>query len=151
MYFLAISTMPKQPKIPLAMAGYSGTPLPKKLGIRENSRVVLVNAPERFERRLEPMPTGAEIAENNSLANVVVLFVRSETELIRDFRALANSVPEKIAFWIAWPKQASGIKTDLKEGIIREFGLGHGWVDYKVCAIDETWSGLCFARRKNQA
>ena len=140
--------MPKKLKISGKMAGYSGTPLPKKLGIRENSRVVLVNSPERFERKLEPMPVGMEIVENAVLANVAVLFVKSEAELIRDFRALAKSLPQKIAFWIAWPKQASGIKTDLKEGIIREFGLAHGWVDYKICAIDETWSGLCFARRK---
>ena len=144
----AIRNAPKAPVVPDTMAGYSGTPLPKKLGVRENSRVVLVSPPPRFERKLEPMPAGSEIVENNSLANVAVLFVKSEAELIRDFRALAKLLPQKVAFWIAWPKQASGIKTDLKEGIIREFGLGHGWVDYKICAIDETWSGLCFARRK---
>ena len=133
---------------PGTTAGYSGTPLPKKLGIRENSRVVLVNAPDRLERKLEPMPLGADIVEDATLANVAVLFVRSEAELARDFGVLPNSLPQKVALWIAWPKQASGVKTDLKEGTIREFGLGHGWVDYKICAIDETWSGLCFARRK---
>lgn len=142
--------MPKEPKNSETTAGYSGTPLPKKLGIRENARVVLVNAPERFERKLEPMPASVEIVENPALSNVAVLFVRSEAELMRDFRALAKSLPQKIAFWIAWPKQASGIKTDLKEGVVREFGLGHSWVDYKICAIDETWSGLCFARRKTR-
>jgi hypothetical protein len=92
---------------------------------------------------------GAEIIDDASLANVAVLFVTSEADLVRDFRALAKSLPQKVAFWIAWPKRASGMKTDLKEGIIREFGLAHEWVDYKVCAIDETWSGLCFARRKD--
>jgi hypothetical protein len=141
--------MPKEPKISGATAGYSGTPLPKKLGIRESSRVVLVNAPDRFERKLERMPPGAEIGDDAPLANVAILFVKAEAELIRDFRTLAKLLPQKVAFWIAWPKQASGIKTDLKEGIIREFGLAHDWVDYKVCAIDEMWSGLCFARRKN--
>lgn len=140
--------MPKKPQISGKMAGYSGTPLPKKLGIRENSRVVLVNSPQRFERKLEPMPAGAEIIDDASLANVSILFAKSEAELVRDFRAIDKSLPQKIALWIAWPKQASGIRTDLKEGIIREFGLAHGWVDYKICAIDETWSGLCFARRK---
>ncbi len=143
--------MPKHPKIPGATAGYSGTPLPKKLGIRDKSRVALISSPERFERKLEPMPAAAEIVENASLANVVVLFVKSQAELIRDFRGLAKLLSQKVALCIAWPKQASGIKTDLKEGVIREFGLAHGWVDYKVCAIDEIWSGLCFARRKNQA
>ena len=131
-----------------ATAGYSGTPLPKKLGIREHSRVVLVNSPQRFERKLEPLPTGAEIVEDAGQASVALLFVKSGTELIRDFRALTRRFPQKIAFWIAWPKQASGMNNDLKQSVVREFGLAHGWVDYKICAIDETWSGLCFARRK---
>ena len=130
------------------MAGYSGTPLPKKLGIRENYSCVLVNSPARFERKLDPLPTGATLVEDGRGANVAVLFVSSQAELARDFRPLAKALPKKVAFWIAWPKKASGVKTDLTENVIREFGLGAGWVDYKVCAIDETWSGLCFARRK---
>jgi hypothetical protein len=130
-----------------ASAGYSGTPLPKKLGIRENSRVALVNHPEFFERKLQPLPAGAEIICDAEHAGVALLFVKSEAELIRDFPTLARRLPRQIAFWIAWPKQASGIKTDVKQSVIREFGLAHGWVDYKVCAVDETWSGLCFARR----
>jgi len=132
-----------------ATAGYSGTPLPKKLGIRENSRVVLVHPPDRFEQKLKPIPTGAEIIEQASRSNVAVLFVKSKAELIREVPVLAKKLPEKIAFWIAWPKQASGLQTDLKEGMVREFGLAQGWVDYKVCAIDEIWSGLCFARKQN--
>ena len=134
-----------------ATAGYSGTPLPKKLGIREGYSVALINAPTRFERKLEPLPAGAEIATAAKGANVAVLFVASQAELIRDFRPLATALPEKTALWIAWPKLASGIATDLKENVVREFGLGAGWVDYKVCAIDETWSGLCFARKKENA
>lgn len=130
------------------MAGYSGTPLPKKLGIRENFLAVLVNAPEQFERKLEPLAKGSEITSDASAANVAVLFVSSEAELARDFRPLAKTVPQKVALWIAWPKKASGVKTDLTENIVREFGLDLGWVDYKICAIDETWSGLCFARKK---
>ena len=132
----------------VAMVGYSGTPLPKKLGIRENYSVVLVNTPDRFERNLQPLPPGAEFVTDAKRANVAVLFTASRAELARDFRPLARTLPTKTALWIAWPKQASGIATDLKENVIREFGLGAGWVDYKVCAIDETWSGLCFARRK---
>ena len=132
----------------VATAGYSGTPLPKKLGIRENYSVALVNAPVRFERKLDPLPEGARIAASADGAKVAVLFTVSQAEVARDFRPLARALPQKTALWIAWPKQASGIATDLKENAIREFGLGEGWVDYKVCAIDETWSGLCFARRK---
>lgn len=144
----AIRTPPAKPAVPGTMAGYSGTPLPKKLGIRENSSFVLVNAPDRFERKLEPLPAGAELVDEPAGANVAVVFVTSLAELARDFRSLAKSLPEKVAFWLAWPKKTSGVKTDLNENIIREFGLDAGWVDYKVCAIDETWSGLCFARRK---
>jgi CheY-like chemotaxis protein len=145
----AIRSAPKVPVVPGTMAGYSGTPLPKKLGIRANCLVALVNAPEHFERKLGPLPPGAEIGENANSSNVVLLFARSQTELVRDFRSLVKSLREKVALWIAWPKQTSGVATDLKEGLIREFGLGEGWVDYKICAIDETWSGLCFARRKS--
>ena len=137
-----------KPVLPSTMAGYSGTPLFKKLGIREKSAVVLIKPPERFERKLEPMPAGAEIVDNPKLANVAVLFALSQSELTRDFRPLTKALPPKAALWIAWPKKASGVATDLTESIVRAFGLAAGWVDYKVCAIDETWSGLCFARRK---
>ena len=133
------------------MAGYSGTPLPKKLGIREQYAFTLVNAPARFERKLEPLPDTAELVEDATSAQVAVLFAASQGELMRDFRPLAKALPDKCALWIAWPKKASGVKTDLNENVIREFGLGQGWVDYKVCSIDETWSGLCFARRKCNA
>ncbi len=139
---------PAKPVVPGTMSGYSGTPLPKKLGIREKSAVVLISPPDRFERKLEPMPAGAEIVDNPKLANVAVLFALSEADLVRDFRPLAKALPEKPALWIAWPKKASGVATDLTENVVREFGLAAGWVDCKVCAIDETWSGLCFARRK---
>jgi hypothetical protein len=128
-------------------AGYSGTPLPKKLGIREKFAVLLVNAPARFERKLEPLPAAAEYVEYAASARVVVLFAASQAELVRDFRLLAKDLLVKSALWIAWPKKASGLKTDLSENVVREFGLNAGWVDYKVCSIDETWSGLCFARR----
>lgn len=133
---------------PRPTAGYSGTPLPKKLGIRDGYGVLLVNAPPRFERKLEPLPERAEFVEDAASARVTVLFAPSQAELARDFRPLAKALPEKSVFWIAWPKKASGVNTDLNENLVREFGLDAGWVDYKVCAIDETWSGLCFARAK---
>lgn len=137
-------------KPPATLTGYSGTPLPKKLGIREGHSLLLLNAPPRFERKLEPMPENASFVEDGTQARIAVLFAASEAELVRNFRPLANALPEKCALWIAWPKKASGVKTDLNENVVREVGLGLGWVDYKVCAIDETWSGLCFARRKKQ-
>jgi hypothetical protein len=134
---------------PAKTAGYSGTPLPKKLGIRDNYSAVLINAPDRFERKLEPLPPSAGIVSDPKNANVAVLFASSLAELARDFRRLEKALPEKAALWLAWPKKASGVQTDLTENVVRDFGLDAGWVDYKVCAIDETWSGLCFARRKN--
>jgi len=136
------------PVVPGTMAGYSGTPLPKKLGIREKYNVFLVNAPERFERKLEPMPAGAEIITDPRRAQIAVLFVMSQAELVRDFRPLTRALPERTPLWMAWPKKASGMATDVTENVVREFGLAHDWVDYKVCAIDETWSGLCFARKQ---
>lgn len=94
----AMKSAPKVPVVPVTMSGYSGTPLPKKLGIRENHTVVLVNAPERFERKLEPLlPAGVEFAEDGKRANVAVLFAKSEAELLRDFRLLVKALPEKVA------------------------------------------------------
>ncbi|MCU1272107.1 MAG: hypothetical protein JWN74_3401 [Acidobacteriaceae bacterium] len=144
----AIRNAPRNPVVPGTMAGYSGSPLPKKLGIRDNCSVVAVNAPDRFERKLDPLPAYSKIVDDPKSANVAVLFALSLAELARDFRPLAKVLPEKSALWIAWPKKASGVKTDLDGNVVREFGLDAGWVDYKVCAIDGTWSGLCFARRK---
>ena len=137
-----------KPVVPGTMAGYSGTPLPKKLGIREKYNVLLANAPERFERKLEPMPAAAEFVNDPRRAQIAVLFVLSQSELVRDFRSLVRALPERTPMWIAWPKKTSGVETDVTENVVREFGLAHDWVDYKVCAIDTTWSGLCFARKR---
>jgi hypothetical protein len=131
------------------MAGYAGTPLPKKLGIRENYCLLLVNPPQSLARKLDPMPAGAGITTDSARANVAILFATSQAELGRDFRPLAKELPQKVALWIAWPKKASGRKTDVTGNLVREFALAAGWVDYKICAIDEIWSGLCFARRNN--
>jgi len=79
---------------------------------------------------------------------LALLFARSRADLERRFPAASRAVGEGGSLWIAWPKQASGVKTDLTQAVVRAHGLGEGWVDYKICAIDETWSGLCFARRK---
>ena len=145
----AIKNAPRNPAVPSTMASYSASALPKKLGIRDNSSVMLINPPNRFERKLDPLPAYTKIIDDPKNANVAVLFALSLDELARYFPSLANALPDKSALWIAWPKKASGVKTDLDGNNVREFGLDAGWVDYKVCAIDETWSGLCFARRRN--
>ena len=129
-------------------AGYSGTPLPKKLGIRDGTRVALVGAPKGFERTLGALPSGATLRrEGRAKADIVILFVTKATELERRLPAVARLI-EVGGLWIAWPKRASGVATDLTEDAIREAALPLGLVDHKVCAIDATWSGLRFAWRR---
>lgn len=128
-----------------ALSGYSGTPLPKKLGIREGSRVLLIDAPSGFERKIEPLPEDTVSLEE---ADLVLFFAETQAEMMRQFRNVSRRVGERAKVWIFWPKRTSGVQTDLTQQTVREFGLGSGWVDYKVCAVDATWSGLLFARRK---
>jgi CheY-like chemotaxis protein len=144
----ALVSAPASPVVPSTMAPYSGTPLVKKLGIRSGSIIALLNAPEDFERTLGPLPEGAVLRRGTrGAAGLVLLFSRSMRGLEKDFPRAAQGG----SIWIAWPKKASGVETDLSETSVRRFGLAAGFVDYKVCAIDETWSGLLFARRKPSA
>lgn len=130
------------------MAGYSGTPLVQKIGIKPGHRVVLRNHPPSFMRDLGKLPEGAAATERlNGAADVVVYFTEKRSALERDFPALAAKLQPAGMLWIAWPKKASGRPTDLTENVVRETGLGLGLVDVKVCAIDETWSGLKFVIR----
>jgi hypothetical protein len=123
-------------------AGYSATPLPKKLGIKPGSTVALVDAPDGFEREL---PEAAVRRGARGRFELAIWFVRAARDLRPERMAsLARNGP----LWIAWPKRASGWETDLTENVVRVAGLAHGLVDYKVCAIDDTWSGLLFARRR---
>ena len=124
------------------MAGYSGTPLPRKLGIKEGSTVVLVDAPPGFELGVD-----AE-HELRPGTDVALLFVTSRTELEGGFRVVAPTMQPAGGLWVAWPKKASGVPTDLTEDVLREVCLPLGWVDNKVCAVDDVWSGLRFVLRK---
>ncbi|HXY31022.1 MAG TPA: DUF3052 domain-containing protein [Gemmatimonadaceae bacterium] len=129
-------------------AGYSGTPLPKKLGIRDGACVALLGAPEAFERTLGTLPPGATLRrEGRGKADIVIWFVTKATELERRLPAVARLI-EVGGLWIAWPKRASAVATDLTEDAIRDAALPLGLVDHKVCAIDATWSGLRFAWRR---
>jgi hypothetical protein len=130
------------------MAGYSGTPLIQKIGIKPGHRVILKNQPPTFLKDLGPLPEGAEHSKSlTGKANVVVCFTDRKAELEKDFPALANKLVPDGMLWISWPKKASGVPTDLTEDVIRQVGLTCGLVDVKVCAIDETWSGLKFVIR----
>jgi hypothetical protein len=125
------------------MAGYSGAPLPKKLGIREGDRVALLDAPDGFERTLGELPDGvATRTSARGSVDVVVFFSASRSALERRFASLARAIFPDGGLWIAWPKRASGLETDLTEDVVREIALEVGLVDNKVCAIDDTWSGL---------
>ncbi|HEU4416378.1 MAG TPA: DUF3052 domain-containing protein [Candidatus Angelobacter sp.] len=130
------------------MAGYSGTPLIQKIGIKPGYKVVLRNHPASFVKDLGKLPQGAEKSERLSRnANVVVYFTDRRADLEKDFEGLASSLASDGMLWIGWPKKASGRPTDLTEDVVRNIGLERGLVDVKVCAIDETWSGLKFVIR----
>ena len=128
-------------------ADYSGTPLPRKLGVRDGSRVLLVSAPATFT--LDPMPSGVVLHRRASHGyyDVIVLFCADVHSLVTRFAALVESLDTAGALWACWPKKASGVATDLTEKAVHEHGLAVGLVDVKVAAIDATWSGFKFVRR----
>ncbi len=148
----AITHPPAEPVVPgSTMAGYAGAPLPKKLGIKANSVVVLVGAPEGFEETLGDLPEGvALLGEASSQPDVILWFTTSRSDLERDIERMGAFAGQG-GLWIAWPKKSSGIASDLSQAVVREAGLAAGLVDFKVCAIDETWSGLRFTRRKDKS
>jgi hypothetical protein len=127
------------------MAGYSGTPLPQKLGIKAGHRVALLAAPAGFGRVLGKLPDDVRLdasLQSGARYDVIVLFVTRAVELVKRFTATAKRLEPSGGFWVAWPKKASGVATDVTEDTVRTIALGAGLVDNKVCAIDETWSGL---------
>ncbi len=124
-------------------AGYSGRALVDKLGVKPGARVALVGAPAGFEHALEPLPPGAVVRRRVSGAtDMAVMFATSRAELAKTWAALTRAVGPTGAVWVAWPKKASGVPTDMTEHAVRDVVLPTGWVDTKVCAIDGTWSGL---------
>jgi hypothetical protein len=132
------------------MPGYSGTPLAKKLGIKPAHRVALVNAPTDFERTLDALPddvTMARAIRGSRPIDVIIFFPKNAADLDDRFPTLAARLPKAGGLWIAWPKKASKIPTDLSDDVVRTTGLAHKLVDNKVCAISDTHSGLRFVYR----
>ena len=128
------------------MAGYSGTPLAKKIGIKEGSRVALVNAPKDFQ--FEELPENVEFVKHTAKSlDIILYFVTTERTLAKDFSKLAARLTTNGMIWIAWPKKSSGVATDLSFDRVQRIGLDAGLVDVKICAVDETWSGLKFVYR----
>jgi hypothetical protein len=131
------------------MAGYSGTPLPQKLGIKADARVVLLAAPKDFVRTLGELPSGVKLANasrGTGKLDVIVAFVKTRRELARALKLKQRLEPAG-GLWLGWPKKSASIASELTESVVREVGLASGLVDNKVCAIDETWSGLRFVLR----
>lgn len=126
------------------MAGYSGTPLPKKLGVSEGHRVALVGAPDGLEETLGPLPGGATLSRRlvGKPFDVIVLFVTRRADLEARLAGARARLTQAGGLWVAWPKKASKVPTDVTEDVVREVALPTGLVDNKVCAIDEVWSGL---------
>lgn len=130
------------------MAGYSGTPLVQKIGIKAGHRVILRNHPPSFLKDLGTLPQDTEYTDKLSgSANVVICFTDRKADLERNFPSLAGRLVPDGMLWISWPKKASGLPTDLTEDVVRKVGLESGLVDVKVCAIDDVWSGLKFVIR----
>ena len=127
------------------MPGYSGTPLPKKLGIKDGFRVVLAGAPAEVRATLRAALQTC--GDGHDGLDFVMLFSKSRVELTREFSRLAKSLAPAGMLWVSWPKKTSGLATDLDESVVRGIGLSAGLVDVKVCAVTEVWSGLKFVRR----
>jgi len=130
------------------MPGYSGTPLPKKLGIKPGFRVHLQEAPAEVRAELNAELAACEIVSAGKLPiDFAMVFTKSEAALTKDFKRFARQLAPAGMLWISWPKKSSGVTTDVDENIVREIGLTVGLVDVKVCAVTEVWSGLKFVRR----
>jgi hypothetical protein len=133
------------------MAGYSGTPLVQKLGIKPGTIVVLFDAPENYRKLLAPIPSGVNFATRpTGNTKFVHLFVKERRVLQAHLQSLRHKIAEDAALWVSWPKKASGVATDVTEDVIRSVALPLGFVDIKVCAVDDTWSGLKLMIRREQ-
>jgi Protein of unknown function (DUF3052) len=130
------------------MPGYSGTPLPKKLGIKDGFRVRLVNMPPDVKKELKSDLAKCEILSNDAAdVDFAITFTKTQNELESEFKRVAKVLSPAGMFWVSWPKKSSGVATNVTENMVRDTGLAVGLVDVKVCAITDIWSGLKFMRR----
>lgn len=130
------------------MPGYSGTPLPQKIGLKPGFRLALADAPDGFLKELEPLPEGLRVVTGGTATlDCVILFAREARTLDARFRRWAARLEPAGMLWVAWPKKASKVETDVTEALVRSTGLAAGLVDIKICAVTDIWSGLKFVRR----
>ena len=134
------------------MAGYSGTPLAQKLGIKPGTNVVVINGPENYRKRLGKLPDGARLSDRvTTESDFVHFFTKRRGELQRQLPRLRAKLSDTGTLWVSWPKKSAGVRTDVTEDMIRDVALPLGLVDTKVCAVDEIWSGLkLMIRRENR-
>lgn len=131
------------------MAGYSGTPLAKKLGIKEQTNVVAVDAPNGYRKLLQPLPAAVRFSSKvDKTVDVVHVFSTKKAELSRALATYRKALQPDAAVWVSWPKKSAKVATDITEDVVRELALPLGFVDIKVCAVDEVWSGLKLVVRK---
>jgi hypothetical protein len=131
------------------VAGYSGTPLAKKLGIQAGAFVRAVDAPDDYAQLLEPLPANVTFVERGAdELDMVHLFTKSRSKLVKYLDEYKNKIKQNGSIWVSWPKKSSGIPSEVTEDTIREVALPLGLVDVKVCAVDDTWSGLKLVIRK---
>ena len=130
------------------MAGYSGTPLAKKLGIKPDFHLSFVNPPAQFAQQLE-LPSSVKVKPISKASDLdfILVFVKTQSVLTAAFAQYYKKIRPNGMFWVSWPKKTSGVPSDLNGNIVRDIGLAAGLVDVKVCAVDETWSGLKFVYR----
>jgi len=129
------------------MAGYSGKQLAEKLGIKPNAEVTLVNAPANYRKLLGKLPAGLKFSESNEFVH---LFTKRRRDLEKQLSILRKNIADTGTVWVSWPKKSAGVATDITEDVIRAVALPLGFVDVKVCAVDETWSGLKLMIRREQ-
>lgn len=145
----SLASPPQEPHVPESVfAGYAGRPLPAKLGIKAGMVVGMIDPPKSISNKLKPLPEGVVLHEDiDTPPDIALWFVERETELLMRLREVMAHVKDG-KLWILWPKASSGMGSDLTQKVVRKHGLDAGWVDFKVCAFDETWSGLCFTTRR---
>ncbi len=135
--------------MPVPIPGYSGTSVARKLGITPEARILLIDAPEEYASWLEPIPEGVtfvkRVGKETALAH---LFVKERIQLEKHLKRLRSRLPDHASIWVSWPKKASKVSTDISEDVIRQIALPMGYVDIKVCAVSDVWSGLKIVVRK---
>jgi len=129
------------------MPGYSGTPLPKKLGIKAGFRAQLANAPAEVRAELREALAECALVKQGDALDFVMMFTKSRVEMTKEFARIGKLLAPAGMLWVSWPKKSSKVATDVDENVVREIGLAAGLVDVKVCAVTEVWSGLKFVRR----